>query len=97
VPTLVCSPRFLAELARAHARLREQDSPSAQVMANAITTGLEALELNPLIGRRIDGNLRELAISCGETGLVALYRFIIPRDEVRVLVLCRQRDLGFRP
>jgi plasmid stabilization system protein ParE len=43
------------------------------------------------------GELRELVISYGRTGYVALYRFVIGRDEVRILALRHQRELGFLP
>ena len=66
-------------------------------MAAATITSLKSLELNPLLGRHASGDLRELVISTGPTGLVALYRYVVVRDEVRVLALRRQRDLGFRP
>ena len=43
------------------------------------------------------GELRELVISYGRTGYVALYRFFIARDEVRALAIRNQRQLGFVP
>jgi hypothetical protein len=30
----------------------------------------------------------------GQTGYVALYRFVIPRNEVRILAIRHQRELG---
>jgi plasmid stabilization system protein ParE len=52
---------------------------------------------NPLIGRRIEGELRELAVSYGQTGYVALYRFVVSQDEVRILAIRHQRELGIQP
>ena len=49
------------------------------------------------MGRRIEGDIRELIISYGHTGYVALYRFLVLQDEVRVLSLRHQRELGFQP
>jgi plasmid stabilization system protein ParE len=43
------------------------------------------------------GDIRELVISFGQTGYVALYRFVVPRDEVRVLAIRHQREIGFLP
>jgi plasmid stabilization system protein ParE len=36
-------------------------------------------------------------ISYGHTGHVALYRFLVGRDEVRILAIRHQREVGFAP
>jgi plasmid stabilization system protein ParE len=41
------------------------------------------------------GDLRELVISFGRTGYVALYRFLPGRDLVRVLAIRHQRELDY--
>jgi len=97
VATVICSRRLLEDLACALAPVRRQDMAAARLMAAAAGTTLRALELSPMLGRRIEGDLRELVISSGAKGLVALYRFIAARDEVRVLALRPQREMGFRP
>jgi hypothetical protein len=43
----------------------------------------------------VEGELRELVISYGKTGYVALYRFLPDRNLVRVLAIKRQRELDF--
>lgn len=48
-------------------------------------------------GRRVEGDLRELVISYGKTGFIALYRFDVQRDEVRILALRHQREIGYLP
>jgi plasmid stabilization system protein ParE len=50
-----------------------------------------------LIGQRIEGELRELVISYGQTGYIALYRFVVPQNEMRILAIRHQRELGFLP
>jgi len=45
----------------------------------------------------VKGDLRELVISFGETGYIALYRFVVQKDEVRVLALRHQREIGYLP
>jgi plasmid stabilization system protein ParE len=45
----------------------------------------------------VEGDLRELVISFGETGYIALYRFVVQKDEVRVLALRHQREIGYLP
>ena len=63
----------------------------------AIQSAVENLAAHPLVGRRIEGDLRELVISFGATGYIALYRFLVRRDEVRVLALRSQREIGYLP
>jgi plasmid stabilization system protein ParE len=64
--------------------------------ASAIRGAIEMLGAHPLVGRYVHGDLRELVISYGRTGYVALYRFLPPRDEVRVLAIRHQREIGYR-
>ena len=49
------------------------------------------------MGRRVEGDLRELVISFGDTGYIALYRFVVQQDTVRVLALRHQREIGYLP
>ena len=55
------------------------------------------LAAHPLVGRRVESDIRELVISFGATGYIALYRFVVQRDEVRVLALRHQREIGYLP
>jgi hypothetical protein len=48
-------------------------------------------------GLRVHGDTRELVISFGQTGYIALYRFVVPQDEVTVLAIRRQRETGLVP
>jgi plasmid stabilization system protein ParE len=63
----------------------------------AIQSAVDNLAAHPLVGRRIEGDLRELIISYGHSGYVALYRFVISIDEVRILAIRHQREVGFLP
>lgn len=94
---VVYSARSLTHLERAFQFLRD-DNPQAALDAVAtIRTPVDALAAHPLLGRRVHGDIRELVISYGRTGYVALYRFVIGRDEVRILAIRHQRELGFTP
>ena len=77
--------------------LREKTPEVAIASATAIRSAIETLATHPLIGRRVEGDLRELVISYGATGYIALYRFDIQRDQVRVLALRHQREIGYLP
>jgi plasmid stabilization system protein ParE len=76
---------------------REKNPEVAVASAAAIRSAVENLATHPLIGRRVEGDLRELVISYGATGYIALYRFDIQRDQVRVLALRHQREIGYLP
>jgi plasmid stabilization system protein ParE len=73
----------------------QRASPPANV--SAIQSAVDNLAGHPLVGRRVEGDLRELVISFGETGYIALYRFVVQKDEVRVLALRHQREIGYLP
>lgn len=94
---VVYSARSLDHIERAFRFLRDKNPGAAISAVEAIRSAIDNLAAHPLVGRRIEGELRELIISYGQTGYVALYRFVIPQDEVRVLAIRHQRELGFVP
>ena len=94
---VVYSARLLAHSERAFQFLRDKHPAAAQDAVSAIQSAIDNLSAHPLIGRRIEGELRELVISYGHTGYVAIYRFVVSQDEVRILAIRHQRELGFRP
>src|SRR5262245_18361392 len=65
--------------------------------AEAIESAVNNLAAHPLVGRRVEGDIRELIISFGATGYVALYRFVVQLDEVVVLAVRHQREIGHLP
>jgi plasmid stabilization system protein ParE len=97
VATVVYSELSLRHLERAFNFLREKDPRATAASAVAIRSAIENLSRHPLIGQRIDGEIRELVISYGASGYIALYRFVVVLDEVRVLAIRHQRELGYRP
>ena len=94
---VVCSARSLGHIERAFQFLRDQNPAAARDAVTAIQSAVDNLAAHPLIGRRIEEEVRELVISYGQTGYVALYRFVIPQNEVRILAIRHQRELGFQP
>ena len=85
----------LENIERAFEFLAREDPGAATRAAAAIREAVETLARHPLIGRPVDEGLRELVISFGKTGYVALYRFVPQRDEIRVLGLRHQRELDY--
>ncbi len=92
---VVYSGRTLRHLERAFDFLARHDPGAAPGSAEAIRRAVEVLAAHPFIGRRIRGHIRELVISYGRTGYVALYRFVPARKEVRVLAIKHQRELRY--
>jgi plasmid stabilization system protein ParE len=97
VATVVYSRRPLDHIERAFQFLRDKNPSAASAAVTAIQSAVDNLAAHPLVGRRIEGDLRELIISHGHSGYVALYRFVISSDEVRILAIRHQREVGFQP
>jgi plasmid stabilization system protein ParE len=85
VAAVVYSARALSHLERAFEFLASENADAALAAASAIRSAVENLAAHPLLGRRVHG------------GYIALYRFVVPQDEVRVLALRHQREIGFVP
>jgi plasmid stabilization system protein ParE len=93
--TLHYTARALDDLARLANFLVEEDPPAARATAALIMSGLEILEAHPLMGHATSASLRELVISRGSTGYVALYEYEPPNDRVLVVAIRHQREAGF--
>jgi len=85
----------LADLERLFDFLVEQDMQAATATLDLIDEAVAILRRHPLIGRSIDSDLRELVISRGKTGYVALYSYEEGYDAVLVLSIRHQREAGF--
>ncbi len=95
VPQVVYAAQALDDLERLMNYLLEYDAGSATQAVGVIISAVDALQNHPLIGRRVEGELRELVISFGKTGYMALYRFVPLLDEVRILAIRHQRELDY--
>ena len=74
---------------------RDHDPTAAINAAAAIREAVATLSNHPLLGRQVTGELRELVISYGKTGYVALYRYVPAQNQVRILAIRHQRELDF--
>lgn len=95
--TVAYSKGALDHIEEAFALLRDENPEGALHAVTAIKSGVGNLAAHPLVGRRIEGDLRELIVSYGRFGYLALYRFLIAHDAVRVLAIRHQREIGFQP
>ena len=60
-----------------------------------IRSAITVLQEHPLIGRKRDALRRELVISRGRSGYLAMYRYNAAEDTVFVLRIKHQREAGF--
>ena len=92
---VVYSRNALANLERSFRFLADEAPDAAAAAVVAIQSAVDMLAAHPLIGRVVAAELRELVISYGRTGYVALYRFVPARHEVRILAIRHQRELDY--
>ncbi len=76
--------------------LAEESEQAALQALDLIDDAIGMLARHPLVGRPAEKHLRELVISQGRTGYVALYAYDPLRDAVLVLAIRHQREAGFR-
>ena len=93
---VIYAAEALADLERLADFLLEQAPESAPAVLARVSSAIENLADHPLIGRRVEGELRELVILRGASGYIALYRFDPVREIVRLLRIRHQRELGYR-
>ena len=83
-------------------RIFEFDSQHDPAMAldhvEVIRSAIAMLDAHPEIGRlaRRGSTLRELVISHGKTGYIALYEYAPIENLVRVVTIRHQREVGYR-
>ena len=93
---IVLGRRALADIDRLYDFLVEQNPEWAEEAVQAITEALGILRSHPFVGRLIpDSAQRELVISKGRSGHLALYRYDEVSDEVVVMAIHHQREAGY--
>ncbi len=92
---LIYSPRAFDDLDRLTDFLIDTDPVIASETVELIVEAVTILKHHPLIGRPVEDHLRELIISRGRTGYVALYSYETEHDSVLVLAIRHQRESGF--
>ena len=74
---------FEHQVADAHSRIED------------IIRAIDVLERNPLIGRPVGADLRQLVIGRHARGYVALYRYVAELDTAFVLAIRGQKEAGY--
>jgi plasmid stabilization system protein ParE len=94
---IVFAEEALADLERILEFNFERDPASALEHIEKVRSAVLVLEDHPEIGRPVQGStLRELVISYGNTGYIALYEFSPAENLVRVAAIRHQREAGYR-
>ena len=75
--------------------LRTHQADYAAETIDLILNALTILEQHPEIGHLVQNHFRELIISRGKTGYVALYEYDEAADMVLVLAIRHQREAGY--
>lgn len=95
VPKVHFTEQALSDLERIFQFLEHEAPDFAITAGEEIVDATSVLQRHPLIGRPAPHNLRELIISKGHTGYVALYRFLPAKDRIDILAIRHQRESGF--
>ena len=98
IGVIVFAPEALADLERILEFNLQRDPATALRHIDQIRSAVLILQRHPKIGRPIGrgSRLRELVISHGSSGYVALYEYS-PADElIRVAAVRHQREAGYR-
>jgi plasmid stabilization system protein ParE len=92
---LIYSERALQDIERLADFLLDTAPAEAQATAGLIIEALQLLTHHPEIGRKVQDGQRELVISRGRTGYLALYRLLPALQRVLVLAIRHQREVGY--
>lgn len=92
---LIYAQQALADLERLTDFLAESDPAAAAETVGLIEEAVSLLKRHPLIGRPVEQSFRELVISRGRTGYLALYSFVEAQDAVLILAVRHQREAGY--
>jgi plasmid stabilization system protein ParE len=95
---IVFAGEALADLERIFEFAFERDPATASDDIARIRSAVLLLEEHPEIGRPAGSGaeLRELVISHGKTGYIALYEYSAAARIVRVVAIRHQREAGYR-
>ena len=92
---LIYSGQTLEDLERLAGSLLEMDPVRAAVTVELIEDAILVLKRHPLIGRPVESGMRELVISRGQSGYLALYAYEASIDVASILAIRYQREAGY--
>lgn len=97
MPAIQFLPGALDDLKRLRDFLVDTDVTAAEETVLLILDAVDVLCAHPLLGRASQDKLRELVISRGRTGYVALYKYDERKDRILIAAIRHQREAGYDP
>jgi plasmid stabilization system protein ParE len=95
VTRIVLSPGLAEDFARILDHLDRHEAAQREQRIDGILHAIDVLTDNPLIGRSLAGDLRELVVGHDAHGYVALYRYLGEFDTVLITAIRAQREAGY--
>lgn len=92
---IILAPQVQINTHRIFDFLFEHAPDSAVERVASIISAIDLLQTSPRIGGAISSGKRELVISTGTSGYVALYQFVRDLDTALVLAIRSQREAGY--
>jgi toxin ParE1/3/4 len=89
------APAVADDIDRIIDHLLQHDIRDAAARVHDIVRAVDVLEHNPLIGRPVEGDKRELVIGRRARGHIALYVYVEEIDTVFVLALRSRTEAGY--
>ena len=90
----VLADEALHDLERLSDFLLERVPEAAAETGELMLSALDILRTHPEIGRPVERGLRELVVSRGKTGYLALYEYDAVHDVALILRIRHQREQG---
>lgn len=92
---VVLLPGLAEDLARIVDHLDRHEAAQRQERIDGILHAMDVLADNPMIGRALAEDFRELIVGRDARGYVALYRYLSEFDTVFVIAIRAQREAGY--
>ena len=89
------APGVIKDLDRIVEHLHHHEIEGAEARAGEIISALDVLTDNPLIGRPVGDDKRELLMGRGTRGYLVLYRYLPVIDTALILAVRGQREGGY--
>ena len=93
---IILAPELRADFDRIFDFLFERAPEYPTLRIEAIIEAIDILVTSPLIGRPVAFGQRELIISTGASGYLALYRYDPMQDTVFILAVHSQRERDYK-
>lgn len=92
---VIYARRALKDLERLADFLSAEAPHAAIDSVDTVIDAIKILERHPLVGRICENELRELVISYGKRGYVALYSYEAAVDVALILAIRHQQEAGY--